>query len=249
MFSSVILTLLPLVPVASAGILDLNVQAGFCNVYEKNAFLNVSQTVGAKSPKSCNLEPSIQSPIKKPKTQKLTTKWTHKPECVVEEESKEEFCVYTNSDFANGRGISFFTTPSIAAKVRKLPAFTKPGVHDHANDFSDPPWEVRNIPGRGNGLFATRELKRGDFILADTPMGVWNSDAFFADYGLGYKYLRKSFENLPEESKRIFLRTAAHNPGDPIMERINTNAFAGEFEGASHFFLYPETAVSFLIRF
>jgi hypothetical protein len=36
----------------------------------------------------------------------------------------------------------------------------------------------------------------------------------------------------------------AGSQGDPIMERINTNAFAGEFEGAPHFLMYPETAVS-----
>jgi hypothetical protein len=40
------------------------------------------------------------------------------------------------------------------------------------------------------------------------------------------------------------MRTAAHSQGDPLMERINTNAFAGDFEGAPHFLMYPETAVS-----
>jgi len=34
----------------------------------------------------------------------------------------------------------------------------------------------------------------------------------------------------------------AFAPGDPIMERINTNAFSGEFEGENHFLMYPETA-------
>lgn len=169
--------------------------------------------------------------------------WTHKKQCVEDEENYVEYCVYTNANFANGRGISFFTSPSIAKRVETLPAFLQSGIHDNTNKFVDPPWEVRNVPGRGNGLFATRKLHRGDEILSDTPVGVYQSDAFFPDYPLGYKYLRKTFDQLPNATREIILRTAAHSPGDPIMERINTNAFAGEFEGAPHFLLYPETAV------
>ena len=45
----------------------------------------------------------------------------------------------------------------------------------------------------------------------------------------------------------MFLRTSkgSNEEGDLVMERVNTNAFAGEFEGMPHFLLYPETAVSF----
>jgi len=39
------------------------------------------------------------------------------------------------------------------------------------------------------------------------------------------------------------MRMASYAAGDEIMERINTNAFAGEFEGEPHFMLYPETAL------
>lgn len=82
-------------------------------------------------------------------------------------------------------------------------------------------------------------------ILANTPLGVYQSDAFFPDYELGYQYLRNSFEQLPEASKEVFLRMAMHGQGDKVMERINTNAFAGDFEGKPHFLLYPETAVRY----
>jgi hypothetical protein len=73
---------------------------------------------------------------------------------------------------------------------------------------ADSAWEIRHIPGRGNGLFATRTLRRGDEIIADTPVGVYQSDAFFPDYPLGYKYLWKSFDQLPNATKEIFLRMA-----------------------------------------
>lgn len=170
--------------------------------------------------------------------------WTHKPECIHNDDRSEEYCVYTDKTFARGRGISFFTSPTIAARVAKLPAFTNHSAHDHVNNFEDPPWEVRNILGRGNGLFATRTLNRGDLILASTPVGVFQSDAFFLDYPLGYRYLHTAFDRLSDTTMKSVMRTATHSPGDPYMERLNTNAFAGELEEAPHFMFYPETAVS-----
>jgi hypothetical protein len=174
--------------------------------------------------------------------------WTYEPECIHSDDYSEEYCVYTDKNFARGRGISFFTSREIAAKVVELSAFTNKTVHDHVNKFEDAPWEVRNVPGRGNGLFATRTLHRGDLIIADTPVAVLQSDAFFLDYPIGYRYLHMAFDRLSDTTKEIVMQTAAHSPGDPYMERINTNAFAGDFEGAPHFLLYPETAVSILIR-
>lgn len=121
-------------------------------------------------------------------------------------------------------------------------------LFDGVNDVKDVPWEIKIVPGRGNGLYATRVLHRGDKILAGTPAGVYQSDAFFPDYPIGYKYLRKTYEHLPNATKEVFLRMATHTTGDMVMERINTNAFAGNFEGAPHFLLYPETAVGGLFR-
>lgn len=170
--------------------------------------------------------------------------WAFEPECIHNDDHSEEYCVYTDKTFAHGRGISFFTSPTIAARVAKLPAFTNHSAHDHVNNFEDPPWEVRNVPGRGNGLFATRTLNRGDLILASTPVGVFQSDAFFLDYPIGYRYLHTAFDRLSDTTKESVMRTSTHSPGDPYMERLNTNAFAGEFEGAPHFLFYPETAVN-----
>lgn len=247
MHSSLIISSLTLLVCAEAiqSILAVQPGSGLCNIYEKNALLNTAHIDGFLDSASCHKSPSPKTSAKpKPKPRKIHNKWTTKPSCVTDEEN-QDFCVYTNSHFANGRGISFFTTPSIASKILELPAFTNPEIHDSANAFSDPPWEIRNIPGRGNGLFATKKLERGDLILANTPLGVYNADAFPADYGLGYQYLRKTFDQLPKKSQELFLRMTVHSPGDIVMERINTNAFAGEFEGSAHFLLYPETAVSF----
>ena len=173
--------------------------------------------------------------------------WTHIPACL-SDTNNQTYCVYTNTNYANGRGISFFTTPEIADYVVTLPAFANNPLAPHVNNWTDVPYEIRNIPGRGNGVFATRKLERGDVILAETPVGVYMSDAFFPDHDLGYEYLRKTYERLPERTREEFEKLSMHNEGHPIMERVNTNAFAGEFGEDAHFWVHPQTAVSSLYR-
>jgi hypothetical protein len=245
MYFSLLATCVSLLSFTRAGEhpFDFNFQGDFCSIAEKTVFPNFTipqmEEEHQHGPGSCSYYEQAKIASFEP--------WTHEPQCITDQDSKE-YCVYTNQNFANGRGISFFTSPSIAKRVVSLPAFVERGIHDSTNKFVDPPWEIRNILGRGNGLFATRTLHRGDEIIADTPVGVYQSGAFFPDYPIGYKYLRKTFDQLPNATREIILRTAAHSPGDPIMERINTNAFAGDFEGAPHFLLYPETAVSLMIQ-
>jgi hypothetical protein len=43
--------------------------------------------------------------------------WTHEPFCVESPEANNGFCVYTNTHFANGRGISIVATPKEVCKV------------------------------------------------------------------------------------------------------------------------------------
>jgi len=167
--------------------------------------------------------------------------WTRSPECITDLSTQQEYCLYTNENFANGRGIVFFTQPSIAKTIQSLPVFTDSSVIEQTES---PPWEIKKVPGRGNGVFATRRLNRGDPIIANSPIGVYQSAALAADYQNGYTMLHKAFENLPAKSRKLVMRMAASSQGDFMIERINTNAFAGEFVGELHFFLYPEAAVS-----
>jgi len=245
MYLPLLATSLSLLPLVRAGQhpLYFNFQENVCSVSEQSLFpVFTSPGIEEKhehDPASCGHQDHQQGRVKV----SPYAPWTHKKQCLEDEENYQEYCVYTNSNFANGRGISFFTTRSIAKQVGSLPAFVQQGLYDNTNKFVDPPWEIKHVPGRGNGLFATRELHRGDEIIAATPIGVYHHDAFIPDAPIGYQFLRKTFDQLPNATREIILRTAANKAGDPIMERINTNAFLGEFEGAPHFLFYPETAV------
>jgi hypothetical protein len=219
--------------------LDLNVGANFCSAQEKDALVVLSEEW-----RGIHLHTESCDHHERTKISTVPTTWTQDPKCMPNENSTIKYCVYTNNTFANGRGISFFTSPSIAERIAALPAFTNKGLYSKVNVFDDPPWEVREIPRSGKGLFATRVLERGDPIVATTPIGVYLSDALSQDFALDYIYLHTAFIHLPKPTQQLFLSSMAGSQGDPIMERINTNAFAGEFEGAPHFLMYPETAVS-----
>lgn len=78
--------------------------------------------------------------------------------------------------------------------------------------------------------------------MATTPVGVYHSDAIMHDLPLGYAYLHTAFNQLPKPTQQLFLESMTFADGDSIMERVNTNAFLGEFEGANHFLMYPEVA-------
>jgi hypothetical protein len=234
--------LLSLLSLVQAGHTPLRYQAEFCSIEEQSLFPSFGdhQPEGEHQHlRSCSRH---HHEAANPRTSSFAP-WTAKRQCLEDQENYEEYCVYSKSDFANGRGISFFTTRSIAKRVESLPAFTQQGIYNNVNKFDNPPWEIRRISGRGKGLFATRTFHRGDEIIAATPIGVYHHDAVIPDAPIGYQYLRKAFDQLPNATQEIMLRTAANNPGDPIMERINTNAFLGEFEGAPHYLFYPETAV------
>jgi len=175
-------------------------------------------------------------------TSKDHVKWSEPVKCIPKNGSTTDYCVYTSSEFAGGRGISFFTTPAIIEKIKQLPAFTKVDVHKNAHSLEDPPWEIQYIHGRGNGIFATKQLHRGDTIITELPLGVYHADALAPDSELGYIYLHTAFMQLPEPSQKLYLSTVGGS-GDPIMERVNKNSFGAEISGASHLLVYPETAV------
>ena len=229
-----LLTTLSLLRLSQAG-QDLNLGG---TASENEVLLDLSPELRdhVHSPESSNQEPST------PET--ISTPWTEQVKCIPKENSTAAYCVYSNDEFANNRGISFFTTPSIADKIAALPAFSKKNIYNSVNKFNDAPWEIRSMHGRGKGLFATRTLYRGDQIVAATPIGVYHTDALPPDYELEYIYLHTAFIQLPKATQQIFLSTMAGSEGDPIMERVNTNAFFGDFEGSPHFLMYPETAVS-----
>ncbi|KAK0612237.1 hypothetical protein B0T14DRAFT_439291 [Immersiella caudata] len=101
--------------------------------------------------------------------------WTHPPHCI----SPGPWCVYTNAALPflpvsdnNNTGLSIITTPELASTLFDLPSHP---LHkalsalpaDNLTHRLPTPYEVRPVPGKGLGVFATRRIPRGKVILID----------------------------------------------------------------------------------
>ena len=73
---------------------------------------------------------------------------------------------------------------------------------------SCPPYVIRESPGKGRGLFATRKIKEGQVIIEEYPLltlgGEWSLEQFGAD----------CFPNIEEETKAEILQL--HDPAENI---------------------------------
>jgi hypothetical protein len=114
-------------------------------------------------------------------------------------------CIYTSTTFASGRGISIFTTPSIATKFASLAAFSYPNAlkKDYVNTPTGT-YRTQKITGKGIGIVASKDLGFGDRVTAHTPAFI-----AYLEGELGTVeregWWREAVERLPEGLRREFL--------------------------------------------
>lgn len=180
--------------------------------------------------------------------------WSHTPRCIREQNMTETFCVYTTQRFAHNRGISLWTTPEHSEVLLKLPAFTNPDLLRGVNEEPNPPYESRQLPGRGVGLIANRTLQKGDHIFSMTPV-VMIEEGIFEIFAKNDRlpYLRRAVQRLPERTEKRFMDLCGHFGGDPVEDIVNTNSFAVDMweddEETAYNVVFPEISVStFLVQ-
>lgn len=115
-----------------------------------------------------------------------------------------------------------------------------------------PRYEVRNTSVRGNGLFATTFIRRGDLILSEPAMFITSPKIWPAKSRPGLappkdkeedliraladreEELKILFDRLDEKKQKSFMELANCHTEDgsgPIMGRIRTNGFYAEVGG------------------
>lgn len=145
--------------------------------------------------------------------------------------------------------MSLWTTPGHSEEFLKLPAFTDPDLLRGVNEEPNPPYESKQLQGRGVGIIANRTLQKGDHIFSMTPV-VMIEESVFEIFAKNDRlpYLRKLVKRLPEQSTKRFMDLCGHFGGDPVEDIINTNSFAvdmwdGDQETAFNV-VFPEISVS-----
>jgi hypothetical protein len=177
--------------------------------------------------------------------------WTYRPYCA----DNTNYCVFTNTKFQGGdRGVSVIDVPpsgtenatSAVASIAKLLSSLPPPAPESV-DTTSPPYELRDIPGKGKGLIATRKIKRGQVFMVDYA-------AVVADTKLpgrvrqaqGRKLLTEAIERLPGADEVLSLARSSPDPDNvPAGEDVmTTNSFGVEIDGKGYMALFPKIAVS-----
>lgn len=184
-----------------------------------------------------------------PATPSLPSPWNSEVECVTVEveDATESYCVYSSHAFADGRGISVLTTPDRAEYIARLPAFTKAGALFGVNAEPSPPYEERELPGRGRGLIANKTLHRGDRIFAYTPILMLDEEAYEDLAEEDWQRLEKMAVNAlpPGAHKKFWELFGWPKMKDPVSDRVGTNAFGVTMDESMEYFgIFPEIAVS-----
>jgi ribosomal RNA assembly protein len=104
-------------------------------------------------------------------------------------------------------------------------------------------WKTAEIPGKGIGMLAARDLQPGDLVTAYTPtfLAYLESDLSTADRE---SWWRKAIEQLPRERRDAFMNLT-YVYGDPrvrVQDIVKANTFSIEIEGKNHLAIFPETS-------
>jgi hypothetical protein len=169
--------------------------------------------------------------------------WTFWPECFSSENGTEPYCVFSDQNFASGRGIFIATTKPFAYAMLEKDAFRRPEVLSRMNKYENPPFIEHEFPGKGRGLVANKTLHRGDHIFASTPLLITDPDIYHLSTSERLSLLYRGVDSLPPASQTSFWKLMGHFDDDPIDDRINTNNFEVTIDGVSQSALFPEIAM------
>ena len=170
--------------------------------------------------------------------------WSFWPECFTASHEADPLCVFSNTDFASGRGISIVTTYAAAYSMLENDAFANPDVLEYSNNYGNPPFYEKVFPGKGRGLVANRTLNRGDQIFSSTPLLV-TDDLSDLPKSEQLALWHRAVATLPPASRELFWSLAGRFPegeADAHDDRITTNYFEIEVDGNGLSGLFPEIA-------
>ncbi|KAF2727663.1 SET domain-containing protein [Polyplosphaeria fusca] len=171
--------------------------------------------------------------------------WTHQPICTPTLASlSSKLCVYTNASFSNGRGISIFTTPSLAEEFANLPAFRDPkALGGKAVNVNSRAWYTDQLPGKGVGMLASKNLKFHDRVTAYTPALIAHLEDELST-AEREKFFRIAVYQLPDATREAYLQLAYvyGHKAIRVQDIVKANTFQLNVGGQNHLAVFPETS-------
>lgn len=149
------------------------------------------------------------------------------------------FCTFTHPRFNRGLGIALITTDAILEDMSSLVSLQPPDseVGRHA---AVPPYEAKQIPGKGVGLVATRDISQGELIMARPPAVAVDGVAFKnLSANLLTQALADAITSLPPQHRHEYLQLSTHDDAATYEERVYKifakNNFRTKFENSKDF--------------
>jgi hypothetical protein len=146
----------------------------------------------------------------------------------------ENYCVFVNRQLGEG-----LVLISDERNVHVIDDFPKKKLFK----YDAPPYNVKEMPGKGIGLIANRTIKRGDVIMQTTPsMLVQFGPHIDFDGETRIRLYERAAKRLPKESYDAFMRQY----GVDEFIKIDRNSFRlfinGENNFSGHLAVYPDVA-------
>ncbi|KAK4442758.1 SET domain-containing protein [Podospora aff. communis PSN243] len=165
--------------------------------------------------------------------------WTHQPYCP---EEGTPFCVHTSTRFRD-HGISYIAVPE--KKAAELGE--KTASSSVAAEKKDAPYEVRDLPGKGKGVVATKRIQRGTVLMVEHAAVI--GDTLFPSRvkrAVGRHMLQRAMARLGSKGEGAILelaRSSRDPEGVPAAEDLmKTNSFTVKIGGKSHMALFPRVS-------
>ena len=176
----------------------------------------------------------------------IESAWSLAPVCIQGDVS--EYCVYTSTVYNAGHGVSVIARPEEERSLSLVitdPRLTEHGARYLAN-ASGLPYEIREIAGKGRGLFALRNIQPGETFLVGFPVIVIDQELELGlDEGLTVadraKLYKLAFEQLTVPERALSL--ASSSEFDIYEDIIMTNGFSTRLGSRRYTAVFPEIAV------
>lgn len=199
---------------------------------EMNGFNSLLQHSSSGSECPANFSNSTSCSNSNLRNTPSSQSWTFSLPCIKSILSAEEICVFTDCNFAQGKGISLVTTAARAKFIASQPAFTNLDIIETLAQTIPPSYKMKEIPGKGIGLEAIRDIKQGQLIMADTPSLMVDSRSFKWLLAKERRLLQTAaVGHLPEAHQAAIMQLSAHvditgMPKDEIIGKITlVNSF------------------------
>ncbi|KAI1503458.1 hypothetical protein F5X99DRAFT_417223 [Biscogniauxia marginata] len=174
--------------------------------------------------------------------------WTFPPVCIQAENGvNSKLCTFTYANLRGESGISIVTTPEIASAGMGVLEDPDPQwanwERGYTYSFSErPPYEIKDIEGKGLGVVANRSIHRGEVIMTRYPVILRMIDTMPWKHQDVLKLLHRAGIQLPTKEKAGMMSLANSKGGYIVDDIMNTNSFGVLLDGIDHQGLYLDVS-------